>query len=122
MIEVVPQYLLFVMAVGLPAFLVFRWAYSQWWKANLPAFWAWVLQNRRRDKMIRETREQVTDLGRRLAELEKNVGDPTVDKENGERNDMTACLDDALNRLGKVERMVSQLRHRLRSKGILIDG
>ena len=122
MIEVVSQYLLFVMAVGLPAFFVFRWAYSQWWKANLPAFWAWVLQNRRRDKTIRETREQVTDLGRRLAELEKNVGDPTVDKENGERDDMTACLDDALNRLGKVERMVAQLRHRLRSKGILIDG
>ncbi len=123
MIEIVSPYLLYVVAIGFPAFFVLRWLYSQWWKANLPAFWAWVLQQRRRDKVIRVTRERVVDLEQRLAALEKNVGGlESADEENSEREGVTEGLADALLRIGTVERMVAQLRHRLRSKGIMIDG
>lgn len=122
MIEVVSPYLLYAVAIGFPAFFVLRWVYSQWWKANLPAFWAWLLQQRRRDKMIRATREKVSDLELRLAALEETVGGSSSDQQNEESDDMTARLDDTLLRLGVVERMVAQLRHRLRSKGIMIDG
>ena len=119
--ESIAQYLLYAGAVGFPSFFVLRWMYSQWLKANLPAFWAWVLQQRRRDKTIRATREKVDDLEGRLAELEKITRPSVTVKENEESDDITTRLDDVLNRLGSIERMVAQLRHRLRSKGIMTD-
>ena len=122
MIEIVLPYLLYAVAIGFPAFFVLRWFYSQWWKANLPAFWAWLLQQRRRDKMIRETREKVADLERRLVKLDEKIGGSAADQKNEENDGITEGLENALIRLGNVERMVAQLRHRLRSKGIMIDG
>ncbi len=122
MMEVVLPYLLYAGAIGFPSFFVLRWIYSQWWKANLPAFWAWVLQQRRRDKMIRETREKVTELDRRLIKLDEKIGGSAADQKNEENDGITESLENALIRLGNVERMIAQLRHRLRSKGILIDG
>ncbi len=119
---IITQYALLVLAAGIPTFFVLRWVYSQWWKANLPAFWAWLLQQRRRDKMIRATRERVADLAARLAALEEKVGGSVADQKNEERDDLTERLEDTLLRLGAVERLVAQLRHRLRSKGIMIDG
>ncbi len=121
MIESIAPYLVYVLAVGFPALLVFRWVYSQWWKANLPAFWAWLLQQRRRDKVIRETREQVADLEQRLATLEEKVGGSVTEPKNEESNDITEGLEDVLIRLTKTERLLAQLRHRLRAKGIMLD-
>lgn len=112
MIEIAAQYLVYIGAIGFPTFFVLRWVYSQWWKANLPAFWAWLLQQRRRDKTIRETRKKVSDLEQRLAVLEENRGGGEADE----------TLADVLIRLDNCERMLAQLRHRLRQKGIMIDG
>lgn len=118
----IAQILLYTMALGLPSAWIVGWLYRSWRKANLPAFWAWILQQRRRDKTIRTTREQVVDLEQRLGALEEKVGGSMADQKNDERDDITERLEDTLIRLGAVERLVAQLRHRLRSKGIMIDG
>ncbi len=108
----ITQYVVYVAAAGFPIFFILRWLYSQWWKANLPAFWAWVLQQRRRDKTIRETRERVDDIEQWLTELEHNRN---KDEINENQVDM-------LDRLVHMERLLAQMRHRLRQKGIMIDG
>ncbi len=115
-------YLLYTLAAGFPAFFIFRWVYSQWWKANLPAFWGWVLQQRRRDQVIKATREQVADLQHRLLVLEATVGeDSATDETNVEQEDITERLESTVIRLSDLERLVAQLRHRLRSRGIMSD-
>lgn len=118
MIEIIAQYFMYAMAVGIPSLFVLRWLYRQWWKANLPAIWAWGLQQRRRDKTIRVNRERIEELAKRLARLETDMTQVLGDVVGDE----TENLMDVVKRLNNVERMIAQLRHRLRSKGIMIDG
>lgn len=122
--EIIDPYLLYALALGLPAWLVLRWVYGQWRKANAPALWAWVLQNRRRDRTIRATRERADALEQRVDALELLLESyrERSGRAQEEGGDWAAQLDDALNRLGDCERALAQLKHRLRQRGIGIDG
>lgn len=122
--EIIGLYLLYAAAIGFPAWLVLRWVWGSWRKANMPALWAWAFQNRRRDQTIRATREKADALEQRVAGLEGLLEKyrEYTERAGTEGGNWTEQLDDALNRLGAVERAIAQLKHRLRQRGIEVDG
>ncbi len=105
----VGQLLLYVMALGVPSAWITGWLYRMWRKANMPAILGMISRQRRRDETIKKTRERAAalealqeDYQLRLAKMEKRLQDFEI-------------------RVGKSETAVAQLRHRLRSRGLVTD-
>ncbi len=118
------EFLLYMVAVGFPSLFALRWAYHAWWHVKLPALRARLNRQRRRDKVIRETRDTVVDLVTRMAAAEEAAKEAAKEAAETESADDESPdpLVDCQNRLGTLERTIAQLQHRLRQKGINIDG
>lgn len=105
--------LLYTMALGLPTAWAAGWLYRLWRKANAPALLAMLQRNRRRDKVIKATRERTdvietwqTETEARLQVLE---------------NETEARISAFGDRVGTMETTIHQLRKKLRSRGIVVD-
>ncbi len=116
------EFLLYMAAIGFPGLFAMRWAYHAWWRVKLPALRARLNRQRRRDKVIRETRETVADLVTRMAAAEEAAEEAAAAEAEAADDKSPDSLGAMQNRLGTVERTIAQMRHRLRQKGINIDG
>jgi len=105
----VGQLLLYVMALGLPSAWFTGWLYRMWRKANAPAILGMISRQRRRDAMIKKTRERTDTLETFRAESQKRL------------SEMEAKLQDFEGRVGGMETKIARLRSRLRSRGIVTD-
>lgn len=98
-----------VAAGALPLAWLLRSLHQTWTKANMPAFWLWLYQNRRRDRVIRETRKH----GEALEVFATEMGDWS------EKTD--AHLQKLEERMLSLEQRLGQLRQKLQGRGIVTD-
>lgn len=105
--------LLYTMALVVPTAWVTGWLYRMWRKANAPALVAMFQRNRRRDRVIKATRERTAALETTQSEMEARL----LALEEGTAAQISAFSD----RVGTMETTISQLRKKLRSRGIVID-
>lgn len=90
------------------SWLIFK-VHQTWVKANMPAFWAWLYQNRRRDRTIKETRKRVDLVEEFCEEVERWSESADV-----RFNKLEA-------RTQVLEHQIALLRQKLRSRGIMTD-
>ncbi len=107
------QALLYVMALGIPSAWITGWLYRMWRKANMPAILGMISRQRRRDATIKETRERTDIIEMLQIEFDSRLS--AVESEMGDK------LRDFEGRVGKMETKISQLRNRLRARGIVTD-
>lgn len=105
--------LLYAMALGVPTAWATGWLYRLWRKANAPALVAMLQRNRRRDRVIKETRERTDGLESWQTETELRL--------RALEDDTKAQLSAFGDRVGTMETTIHQLRKKLRSRGIVID-
>lgn len=105
----ITQILLYVLGLGVPTAWLTGWLYRMWRKANMPSILAALKRQRRRDAKIKATGERTDALEtfqneavRRLSEMENRL-------RNSER------------KVGNMETAISQLRKKLRSRGLITD-
>ena len=103
------QLLLYIMALGVPTVWFTQWLYRMWHKANAPAIIQMISRQRRRDAMIKQTRERTTVL----EGLQENV--------QQQIEETAKQIQDFEVRIQKLETMIARLRHRLRQRGIVTD-
>ena len=104
------QLWLVLFAVGLPVTWLAGKLYGAWRRANLPAWLAKQKQQKRRDAVIKKTRERTTALEADFEALAVRIFQLEMYRLKTEE------------RLSKLESKMSQLRQKLRSRGILFDG
>ncbi len=110
------QILLYIMALGLPTAWVTGWLYRVWRKANMPAILGVLNRQRRRDNTIKETRLRVDAF-----EVQHEESEQTRIAFEAQLREMEAKFQNVEGRVNTTEKMIAQLRQKLRSRGVLSD-